>query len=59
MASKLTVSSNQAWTDTQIDVHLGDVVQVRATGGRAAVALMVTARYPSSLFPCLPLFPAP
>lgn len=32
--SKLTVSSNQAWTDAQIDVHLGDVVQVRATGGK-------------------------
>lgn len=31
--SKLTVPSNQPWTDAQIDVHLGDVVQIRATGG--------------------------
>lgn len=32
--SKLTVSSNQPWTDAQVDVHLGDVVQIRATSGR-------------------------
>ncbi len=29
--SKLTVSSNQPWTDARVDVHLGDVVQIRAT----------------------------
>lgn len=32
--SKLTVSSNQPWTDAQIDVHLGDVVQIRATADK-------------------------
>ncbi len=32
--SKLTVSSNQPWTDTQIDLHLGDVLQIRATAGK-------------------------
>ena len=32
--SKLTVPSSQRWTDTQLDVHLGDVLQVRATAGK-------------------------
>src|SRR5690348_6295564 len=32
--SKLTVSSNQPWTDAQVDVHLGDVVQIRARSGK-------------------------
>jgi hypothetical protein len=34
MESKLTVASSQPWTDAQVDVHLGDVVQIRATAGK-------------------------
>src|SRR5579864_1082220 len=32
--SKLTVPSNRPWTDAQVDVHLGDIVQIRATSGK-------------------------
>ncbi len=32
--STLVVASNQPWTDTHLDVHLGDVLQIRATKGK-------------------------
>jgi hypothetical protein len=31
--SRLTVPSSQPWTDTQMDVHLGDMLQIRASAG--------------------------
>jgi hypothetical protein len=32
--SRLTVPSSQRWTDTQMDVHLGDILQIRASAGK-------------------------